>query len=224
MQRIIEEKWTAKRKAEADARDAEQRKAAQEKLELENLLATQELAKQKREAHEREVRRLSDEAFALETAARQAEADALRTSAPAVEEKPVTITDARHPLSMIFGVTQTKIPEPTAPVQAEPVQIELRKESPEEQSCIMASFINKGFRPNPLQVINLLKRFEPSPILNALNIVAADTRLQGRDAVQGIEALLWNPEADPKEILNGVVEAREAEKARREAEREERTR
>jgi hypothetical protein len=109
-QRLIEEKWTAKKKVEADTREAEQRKAAQEKLDLDNQLAAQELAKQKREAHEREILRLSDEAFALEQAARQAEADALRASAPTLTEPEISIHSSSHPLSKIFGV-KTEVPE-----------------------------------------------------------------------------------------------------------------
>jgi len=119
-QRIIEEKWLAKKKAEADAREAEQRKAAQEKLDLENVLAAQELAKQKREAHEKEILRLSDEAFALEQAARQAEGDALRASAPTLPEPEISIHSPSHPLSKIFGVKTEEPQEPRTPVHVDP--------------------------------------------------------------------------------------------------------
>jgi hypothetical protein len=221
MQRHIEEKWAAKRKAEAEAEEAERRKAAQEKLELENLLAAQELAKQKRDAHDKEVRRLSDEAFALENAARQAEADALRMSAPAEEVKPVTIHSPEHPLSRIFGVTQPDVPEqPPAPAQAEPVQIELRKENPEERSVLMNAFVNKGLRVNPITIINLTLRHEPSPILHALDIVTADGRLQGVYAVQAIEIILWNPERDAQEVVADVIKTRESDQEKQRAEKQ----
>lgn len=220
-QRLIEEKWAAKRKAEEDAREAEQRKAVQEKLDLENLLAAQELAKQKREAHEKEILQLSDEAFALEQAARQAEADALRAPTPTLPEPEISIHSPGHPLSKIFGVTQPVVtPERTPVLAQDPVQApELRKENGEERSLLLSAFINKGLRVNPATIINLSLRHEPEPIVRALETVTADARLQGAYAVQAIETLLWNPEEDPEGILNSVVAAREAEKSGSEAEK-----
>ena len=103
------------------------------------------------------------------------------------------------------------------PPVIESVQIELRKESSEEQRYV-ASVWNTSLnsKPNPNSIVQLLRRFAPSDVIAAVETVSKDGRFTTRDEqTRAVEALLWQ-----SSTLDALVETLAAEQARREAEKE----
>src|SRR6266853_3266880 len=192
-QRMIQEKWAAKRKAEEDAKQAEQRSAEEAKRPLAAEVERQEAKKREENAKQTEITRLSDEAFRLEQETNQVEAEIARgISLAQPEPTPVTINDARHPLSKIFGVTQV-LPEPTPMVTQVEAQLppELRKDDPSEQRALISTFLQHGVSLPALSAKNLLARFAPAEIEQTANYLA---QFSSRDTFVGrVENLLWSP-------------------------------
>jgi len=192
-QRMIQEKWAAKRKAEEDAKQAEQRSAEEAKRQLAAEVERQEAKKREENAKQTEITRLSDEAFRLEQETNQVEAEIARgISLAQPEPTPVTINDARHPLSKIFGVTQV-LPEPTPMVTQVEAQLppELRKDDPSEQRALISTFLQHGVILSALSAKNLLARFAPAEIEQTANYLA---QFSSRDTFVGrVENLLWSP-------------------------------
>lgn len=200
-QRIIEQNWIEKRKAEQEAKEAEQRKVAQEKLELEKLLATQEEAKRKREDHEKKIQQLEQEALMFEDAAKQAEVEALHMSTPKDETSPMTILMSAHPMSRFFGVapvaTGSAEPAPSMPVAA-PVEIIRRKLVDSETQMVDSAFRAVNMRPTPLQIQNLILCWSPQQICKV--IVWLSQFGMEEDFVRTVEATL-----NDRQVMTEVV-------------------
>jgi hypothetical protein len=203
-QRMIQAKWAAKRKAEKDAEEAEQRSAEEGKRRLAAEVERQEARKREENAKQAEITRLSEETFRLEQETKQVEAEVARgISLAQPEPAPVTLNDARHPLSKIFGVTQAA-PEPVPVVsRAEPQQApELRKESTEEAQALASVFLQHGVRIAALQAKNLLARFSPEEIKSAISFVIAAGITE--PFVSEVEKSLWQSLSCDGQIAGGA--------------------
>ena len=124
-----------------------------------------------RSVHEAKCAALAQAARAEEVETERIEADLQRSVAPAFEPPPPTLADT--PLSCIFGGRTPAAGVPVVP-QVEPTQLppELRKDNFQEQQELASIFLQHGVRLSSLDAKNLLARFEPARIQEAINHVA----------------------------------------------------
>lgn len=121
----IEKKWAEKRQAEEDARKAEEAANKAEEGRLTAELNRREEEKRIIAVKAAEIKKVQDAAHALEIEQQQLETALRQATVIYVEDKPVTLSDAAHPLSFIFrGQARTEEAAPVAVASAPaPVQI-----------------------------------------------------------------------------------------------------
>jgi hypothetical protein len=207
--RQVQEHW-AKVKADKDAAELVQRmKEEQERRTLEAHLQAEEAASEARRKHEKRLEEISQAAFMLEAAAKQAEADLQRASTPVVVEPEVNVK-TNHPLAFLWKDAERTAPaEPDfVPTQVEPVPPpELRKVTTEESQALASVFLQHGVRISALAAQNLLLRFPPEDIEQTVKFVAQ----QGKTfTVDYIETILWRaldkPTMTPITPITPIVE------------------
>jgi hypothetical protein len=172
----IQRKWEEVQRLKEEAQLAAYRAEKKAEMEREARLNAALEEKRLQEQHEKKLRDLSEQAFQQEQLAKMIEEEAMRASRPAEPEPtPVTITDARHPLSMIFGnAERTPVAEPEPVKQQEPVQApELRKVDTNEAEQVASVFQAKlRNRVTANIVYPLLQRFTPEQITAAITTLA----------------------------------------------------
>jgi hypothetical protein len=172
----IQRKWEEVQRLKEEAQLAAYRAEKKAEMEREARLNAALEEKRLQEQHEKKLRDLSEQAFQQEQLAKMIEEEAMRASRPAEPEPtPVTITDARHPLSMIFGNAERTPAAESEPVkQQEPVQApELRPIQNSEMEAVAQHWQNKlRNRTTGNHVTPMLQRFTPEQIFAAIDALA----------------------------------------------------
>ena len=223
----IQRKWEEVQRLKEEAQLAAYRAEKKAEMEREARLNAALEEKRLQEQHEKKLRDLSEQAFQQEQLAKMIEEEAMRASRPAEPEPtPVTITDARHPLSMIFGnAERTPVAEPEPVKQQEPVQApELRKVDTNEAEQVASVFQAKlRNRVTANIVYPLLQRFTPEQITAAITTLAGlpEAVVADRDTqAELISSVLFqgteNLETRVAETIEAYTKRAAAAKAQRE--------
>lgn len=198
--KILEDCKAAKKAEHA----AEQRRKDAEQQEMQAQAERLEEAQRVQQKRDAVLARLADEAAATERESARIEADLLREATPIVEPLPPTL--ATTPLSFLFGGDRVapaepakplSVAEPLAPAHQDPVQPPtLRPDDPMEIRALASAFLQYGVRLSALAGQNLLRRFTPAQIDQAILSVAQMPPI----TVENVERYLWTSMS-----LNGTI-------------------
>src|SRR5579871_287318 len=193
--REIEEK----RKREADAKAEAERLKKIEEMRLQAEADKLEQEHKKRKAQEQELARLTQLAHELEVQKNRelAEAQALLDASPevaaqkALEAKPVTVQDSRHPLSFLFrGQEASIVPPPAvAPVVVPETPLTRRNVTGEDLNITTAAWRAAMGQNGPAsgEVFELLQWFDSRAVLQAIKSMAFEWQRNGTQPLYQVE-------------------------------------
>jgi hypothetical protein len=199
-QRKLREEHEARERKLEEIRKETARKAEQRSLEA--AVARAQAEQLQRELSEREqavkaeadrqeaIRKVQEQAFAVEQEAKRIEADLIRGKSAVNElaldqNRPSGIHDPRNPISRMFGTERVPENAFVAPLVEQAKQSPLRDVLPDEITALYQRVITDGsLRIDRGEINNMLARVEPSVLEPILDCVLAENRLKRFSAIE----------------------------------------